>query len=603
MKVTERLHALGQDIERLLISGSAQVTDDDSLRASRQTLASAAAQVPALARLTDQIDKTIAAASDQTTRELLDLAVMAEQILTALASADAAEGELMALPPLPPIGTPLPIYEIEPLHFGLVMGTRGRTRVPLGSDAIVKLIKDAMARDIVCDLRLIDAWISAAFLHDYKLGQQVQAEVLPRLVGELASEGAQEAMRWCCDVTEQRHYHLFDHLVKGGGAHLRNLLVRACEQGPFGAYALVPLAHIDAEKAEKIAVSVLSEECVMENLNMQQSAAAALGITKSAAALEALLAATKGRVPGARWSIGHALKSFPQSIARVMDRLEAYREAGLRTEYEYGVFIIESMIEEARPEPRVLPFLIDIWAKGAQDNVLTRAGKLIIKLGTDVQRELVTGLVDDENEIDKCRTNYTGPMLAAIYGIFEMGAETAYDRLSKYFQRDWLVRQQGCAMIACIVDRMIKSENGIDPRWLDRCVELLNDQTLLELPCTYSLGQSIYELGETHLSSYQYGYYVDRLCETLLIALGLFRDQKAVSALLRCLQEPPDIKDAHKRIGPIITVLARIGGAANAAALRDWALQHNGTEEIRGFSYRINELLKQMGAKPIKGLR
>src|SRR5690242_10346479 len=111
---------LAADIERLLFAGGAIVGDDANLRARNNELKVLATKIPALAKVTEQIDKTINAKNDQRAMELLNLAVMNGQLLGAQAQAGHCQGKIKTMPVFPAIDTPLTYNEIEPIYAEII---------------------------------------------------------------------------------------------------------------------------------------------------------------------------------------------------------------------------------------------------------------------------------------------------------------------------------------------------------------------------------------------------------------------------------------------------------------------------------------------------
>lgn len=592
------LQSLGEQLERIIIAG-ALARDDESFCSLRDTIAAAAGRIPALAKLAEQIGKVVdAPAAAQTARESLDLAVMLDQARGALAQPGATDGELAALPQLPPIGTPLPLYEVEPLYFGLLKGMRARTKVALGKTEIPKLIKDAMARDIVCDLRLISAWIHVAFTYGAKF--KVTEQVLSRLLGDLRSEGALEALRWTCDPALHEHKALFDQLVQAGGPRLPLLLLRAAEHGHefVRGSAIIKYAQLDAQRGEELALRMLQSD----SLSARQGAVMALGNLKTEVAMRGLFAALADPLHDVVWKVALVLKTFPRPdlIARLHDFIAAQTANGDRSKYGSAVYAIWRRFTEAREDVRTLPFLVELWRSSSHPQFRPYAGNLLLEYEREDLVELVADGLDWNSNLG-IRSHYlTVDLIAyvAVKAIFKMDAQSAYERLARCFDRAWLAQQQTCFMTGYVVDRLAKTAGEIDPRWFDRCVELLDgDPQLLELRFGGSVGFDLF----SETQSNRYVDYPQRLFELLLYCLGGLRDTRVLPVLLRMLQSPPAISNPFLRISTLCRVFTHIRDRSVAAPLRAWAQQLRKDDlDIRHGINLINQTLVYFGAEPIE---
>src|SRR5581483_9164835 len=117
----------------------------------RQALAPLAAKVPALAKLSEQIDKICNGAGSATASELLNLAAMVDQVRGAQAQAQPLTGELKAIAPTIPIETPLNTNEIVPIYQAISRTGEGRSKVVI----------EAVDLQLVVDLRLFRHYINS----------------------------------------------------------------------------------------------------------------------------------------------------------------------------------------------------------------------------------------------------------------------------------------------------------------------------------------------------------------------------------------------------------------------------------------------------------
>lgn len=612
MTMHETLQALAQNIDGLLIAGCAHIHFYDVLRACQQTLASAGAQVPALARLADQIDKITAAAPDQSVRELLELSVIVKQLQSVLVAVGATDGELTPPAPLPPLTTPLPAYEFEPLFFALTRETRGRTRVPLGEAGLKRLVKESVKRDMALDLRLVTPWINRML--SYPINEFIQAKVIPGLLGDIKSAGALEAMR--CSVGYAQEYYavqLLEHLVKANSPRMRELLVRSINEGSdyVRQKALAMLGELDPVLAEPIALARIRSD---SSHYVRATAAEVLGKSCSEEAFNALLEATAGSVDihsletrsgsnrvvvyvpaGIQQAAGVALGKFVGAdyTRRLLDLIFLHEP----TSYYGAVYALRERFAEAHNDVRVLPWLRAVWADCPNALIRAQAGKLILAYGDREGLELLARTLEHNDErCYKNKTDHYGllPREVALRAIFQMGAKEAYERLACYFQPDWLLKQQGGWTAAHIVNKLsVTSE--IDPRWIDLLVNLLLDERIQGLPCDILVPWLFPE--EVHLARAN-SVHGRRMYELLISFLGKRRDARALPALLFLLDNPPNVSFPENRFLELFKALELINDNSIGAKLRDWGLQNRLQSQPYVIEY-LNLTLQRLGQMAI----
>jgi HEAT repeat protein len=301
----ETLKALDRDVERLLFAGAQVARADADLDGRKARLAPLGAKAPAIAKVTEQVEKVQKAQGKAVAVELLHLAALMAQVRGAQAAPSAAAGELTPLPAATPVESPLSSTEITTLINVLTNAPDAKHRP--------RLLNDAIERGAVRDLRILPFCVAA--LGDSGIGYIVGTKLLPSL-GEVVVPELLASLKLQGKETDARKLRA---LCEIQGAATKGLLIEAIESGSpeIRAAALAELSEIDAAATEPHALKLLASD---RSEDVRKAAAKALGSAASEEALAALLKAFTG-AERLRDSAGAALArlSHPATTDRVLE--------------------------------------------------------------------------------------------------------------------------------------------------------------------------------------------------------------------------------------------------------------------------------------------
>jgi HEAT repeat protein len=308
MRPHEHLERLAADVLRVLEAGAA-AGGVESLPRGAGTLRGIAAQVPALARITEAVDRLRTADPLQRARAVLDLNVLLGMARAGMATAGTA-GDLHPVEPSGPWTTDLRLD--EPVFTTLVPELADPASHPLNA------LLFADDEDTVTELRLVGPLLGGLAHPDEDATGRLARDVLPRLgravVPDLCRAFRPEGGR--ADALRLRALCHID--ARAGLAAADTALARGSDV--VRAQALECLADLDPVGAEKAALRVLGETAAPAEV--RETALGALKGARSDEGLEALLGAAE--VEG-NWSARSALHAcpHPEAAPRLRQRLRA----------------------------------------------------------------------------------------------------------------------------------------------------------------------------------------------------------------------------------------------------------------------------------------
>lgn len=478
----ETLRALDADVGRIMLSGGASAPSDEALHARRAALAKFSAKVPALAKVTEQIDKVLASPPRAAVGELMNLAVMSGQLRGAQAAPGRIAGDLAPLESIAPIETPLAPTDIEALLRALTWGGPGRAET----------IRDAVARGAVRDLRLLKAWVDA--LDDARVGDIVARDAIPML-GEAAVGLLFEALRLDGDASDGRRLECIA-AIRGTGA--RSLIDEAITKGsaPLRAAGIRALARIDREATEPLAIDMLAND---KNRGVRAAAAEALSKSASLASLEVLLGALKD-AQEVRVAAANALGTHehPEAGARLLSLLtpeslgikpykdssskhasaqskaqQKAQEAAVREtdeQVEYVTLIMTALGPHDNDE--IKKRLLEVWKNHEMLSVRLAAGRALLASPDPKVLETLAESLDDTSDWSVQRI--------AIEAFFKDSA-TLYERALPWFEPERIAKAGGVKAARVILWNVTNLGHAArDARWVDLFAKLLENPKLAE---------------------------------------------------------------------------------------------------------------------------
>ncbi len=303
----ETLKALDRDVERLLFAGAQVARGDADIEARKARLAPLGAKAPAIAKVTEQVEKVQKSSGKTAASELLNLAALMAQVRGAQAAPAPTDGELAALPAAEPVESPLSSTELHSLVGALTNAPDARHRP--------RVLRDAIERDTVRDLRVLPFCVAA--LSDSAIGFTVQAKLLPML-GKLVVPELRATLKLQGKSLDAKKLRVLAAIQK---EEAQPLLVEAAEKGSpeVREAAITELATLDPAAAEPIALRMLASD---RSEDVKKAAASALAGASSDEALEALLKAFTGSEKLREYA-GAALAGLghPKATARALGLL------------------------------------------------------------------------------------------------------------------------------------------------------------------------------------------------------------------------------------------------------------------------------------------
>ncbi len=265
----EQLRALAADVERLIAAGAGSVAGDEGLRRREAALRDLGKKVPALGRLAELVGQTLAADAKKAPRALLDLLLVVNQARAGLSTAG-VDGPFEPAGPSGPWASPSSAHDLYPLADVLRRTGSGR----------IEVVKDAVARGMTGDLRLVDAFLGVLDDTNTELADIVAAEVLPAL-GPAILPDLRRGLDLQGKAADGRRLAAIAAIDRDEGLALCR---RAIEDGNSAvkARAIELLARLAPDEAATVALEILSR--LRQSANEEPEEPSARGKKKKAAA-------------------------------------------------------------------------------------------------------------------------------------------------------------------------------------------------------------------------------------------------------------------------------------------------------------------------------
>lgn len=304
----EQLLGLAKDVDRLLAAGAPAASGNEGLRRRARTLREMGQKVPALNPIADAVEKVVDASGKQVAPAFLDLVRIVRQVRGNLATVG-VEGELKPVEPTGTWKTELSVHELHPIREALAGSGSGRE----------ELLRDAMQRKVLNDLRLTSALLNAQDDGHPPVAELVTREALPALGKAVLPdlERSIDLQGKTLDARRLQSICLIDSKVgleycrkalEGGSSALK---VKALECLPD----VAPVAE-----AEKAAMALIDDK----EAEVRAAAIGALRIAKSTEAFEKVLDATRDRSEGVIQAAFNALEgmAYPDTTPRLLAELD-----------------------------------------------------------------------------------------------------------------------------------------------------------------------------------------------------------------------------------------------------------------------------------------
>jgi hypothetical protein len=305
----EQLLALASDVDRLLVAGGSVAAGDEGLKRREKVLRQLGEKVPVLAQVADAVKRVVTSEPSQATLALLDLLQRVQQVRYSLADANVS-GTLTPLDRSGPWRSAAVARDLYPVHEALTATGSGRMEV----------LRDAVARGVVRDLRLVDHLLAGLDDTFDAVANQVADEALPAVGSAIVPE-----LRRGLDLTRgksqdaRRLRALCKIDTRAGGESCQKALAEG--NASLRAQALKCLHEFAPAEAERAALEQLDQKPAME---VRCAALGVLGTSRRDAALNALVSAAADAEEV--WVAAVApLQSLPhpQTDARMIQELQA----------------------------------------------------------------------------------------------------------------------------------------------------------------------------------------------------------------------------------------------------------------------------------------
>jgi HEAT repeat protein len=396
----EQLHALAADVDRLLVAGGTLAAGDEGLARRARGLGQLGQKVPVLAQIAEAAQRVTGAGPAQATPALLDLLLIVRQLRAGLTTAG-VEGALEPVEPSGPWATNTPAQEVYALVEAVAGSGSGR----------LETLKDAMARGVVADLRLVQPLLDGLEDGYGELADLVAEQALPALGTAVLPElrrsfhlsgKSVDARRLAalCRIDPTLGAELCRSAVREGSAVVRQQALKdfAAVAPPEevkgvalgilagkapGAVRAAAIKVLGGElgPAAKEAVSLLEQALRDKDYAIKYSARDALGKI-GRPAVDALVAALHDADELVRWCAAWALRDAgPQAAAAVPALLEATADRSERVR----LLAVEALGEIGPPARAALPHLERLLAdKVAEVQLLVAAA--LLQIGGDQRR-------------------------------------------------------------------------------------------------------------------------------------------------------------------------------------------------------------------------
>jgi len=558
----DTLKQLDRDVDRMLFAGAQIARTDHSLAEAKERLSPLAARAPALAKVTDQIDKLQQATGKAAATELLALAALMAQVRGAQATPALPEvtGDLTPLPPARKISTPLSPTELGTLVGALTNAPELRHRP--------RIITDYVERGAARDLRIIPLVVPA--LADTNIAQAVLQSLIPALGDAIVPE-----LRKKLDITGGNSFNvrILQAITRLEGKEATPMLLEAIEKGAaeIRAAALEELGKIDPEAAEPIATTIANKD---RSKLSRAAACAALANATGDAALEALLRAFDPGVPSevrAAAESSLAASKHPEATARIIARLtpelrslghfriqkantKEEKEAAAKAkkahaaQVDYACDLVSLIATRGTEEGTNLT--LDLFRTHKVKEIRDAAARALLRIGyPGAWDELMPSLYDASEDT---RVDF-------VDGIFAFSPAKAYDILSRFLEPAAVARKNGAELATMILvhvtgnhlhdtdpDAVFSPSEEIvrdgrmvrqDPRWSALATGLLSNPKLRDAalavlvlaPLPEVLGEALSLSREENLTSHN--------ALGLMELLAKYRDPRILPSFIRLL--PP----------------------------------------------------------------
>jgi HEAT repeat protein len=326
----EHLQALIADADRLVVAGGAVAAGDEGLRRREKTLRDLGAKVPVLGQVADTVNRVLSAAPKQAPAALLDLVLVAQQLRFSLATVG-ADGPLTPAEPSGPWASNAAARDLYAFKEALDQPASGR----------LKVLKDAIERQVVTDLRLVEPLTNHLDDGHGELADLIAEAALPTFGTALLSE-LRRQINLQGSRADARRLKAICKIDAKAGAEVCHAALREGSSA-LRVQALKCLAGVDPAAAERAALELLlqghflvSEEGVDDtqpqalgvltpqgNRELRAAVLTALAKSRNPNALAALFAAATDHEEV--WmAAAAALRTlpYPNLTARLIEELE-----------------------------------------------------------------------------------------------------------------------------------------------------------------------------------------------------------------------------------------------------------------------------------------
>jgi HEAT repeat protein len=475
----EHLQALIADTDRLLVAGGAVAAGDEGLRRRERAFRDLGTKVPVLAQVAETVHRVTSAGPKQAPAALLDLVLVAQQLRASLATAG-AEGPLTPVEPSGPWATNAPARDVCALNDALDQPASHRLEV----------LADAIARQVVPDLRLVDPLTKRLDDGYGELADRIAERALPAFGKALLPE-----LRRQIDLkggrADARRLKAICKMDPRVGAELCHAAVR--EGSPLlRVQAVECLAEVDAAEAERVALELLGQGQATAKISreLRSAALAALEKSRNDRALAALIADLASEHADVWTAARQALRHLPhrKTTARLVEELQAatahvdalrgvkgeaasgkakgrakapQSEDAKLTEATERVCRLLGLLGE-RSDVRAKPALVAVL-KHPLAELREAAVEALTELNDPTGLEAAAALVEDAPVRD-----------AALRAAWKLPAQPRYDRLAP-FCADLSHAKKSQRKIAETILELFENEAGDKPRtdWDPRWSKLL----------------------------------------------------------------------------------------------------------------------------------
>jgi HEAT repeat protein len=444
----EQIRALADDVGRLLAAGAATAPGDEKLRRRERALRELGQKVPVLAKVADAVRRVIEADTTQAAAPLLDLLSIVRQVRAGLTTVG-VEGELTPIESVGAWASETPARDLYPIIECLARTGRR------------EIVAEAVRRGIVADLRLVGPLLGGLGDGYGELAERIAEEALPAF-GPALLPTLRRALDLKGKAADARRLIAICKIDVRLGAELCR---RALDEGSpaLQVQALKCYPWVDSAEAERAALALLARG-VLPGIRagagesddggpatkvlsrevsrpVRAAALAALAGSRTAAALEALIAAAPDHAEV--WLVASSVLAalpHPDVVGRLVGELEAIAPvpgagpAGAKTKGK-GRVKAAAGTEEGTPATERACRLVDVLARRRGDRRAVEA--LIALLGhpaSDLREAAVNALAALEDpqglEAAAALVDDLKVWRAAIQAAWKLPPAARFDRLA-----------------------------------------------------------------------------------------------------------------------------------------------------------------------------